>query len=122
MDIIVIHNEQDYEAALARVETLMDAEPGSAEGDELEVQSMVIEKYEEANLLVGIPDPIAFLENVMEFLGHTQTDLANLLGSRPRASELLSRSRTLTLEQIRIISRGWNIPADPLIQEYPVHS
>lgn len=118
MNIKVIHSERDYEVALGRVDQLMDAEHGSEAGDELELLTALIQLYERRAHLIGAPDPVEFLKNVMEFSGKTQKDLAELLNSRSRASELLNRKRSLTLENIRTISSNWNVPADPLIQEY----
>ena len=50
--------------------------------------------------------------------GLKQSDLANVLGSRPRASEILNRQRPLTLAMIQKISRKLHISADILIQPY----
>jgi HTH-type transcriptional regulator/antitoxin HigA len=55
--------------------------------------------------------------NALE-LGHTQTELAELLGSRSRASEVLARRRALTVEMIHKISEAWKIPADLLVRPY----
>ena len=118
MNIKVIHSEEDYEAALGRINQLMDAEYGSKAGDELELLTAHVELYERQVHQIESPDPVEFLKNVMEFAGKTQKDLADLLNSRSRASELLNRRRSLTLENIRLISRNWDVPADPLIQEY----
>lgn len=42
-----ILSEADYEKALARLEELMDARAGSPEGDELDLLSTLIERYED---------------------------------------------------------------------------
>ena len=118
MNIKVIHTEKEYKSALSRAEQLMDAEYGSAAGDELELLAALVEIYENHAYPIEAPDPVEFLKNAMEFAGKTQKDLAALLNSRSRASELLNRKRTLTLENIRTISNNWGIPTDPLIQEY----
>lgn len=118
MNIKVIKNEGDYEAALARIDKLLDAEYGTEEGDELELLSALVELYERRTHTIDAPDPVEYLKNAMEFSGKTQRDLAALLNSRSRASELLNRKRCLTLENIRVISRSWGIPAEGLIREY----
>lgn len=118
MNIKVIHTEGDYTDALVRIDQLLDAEYGSVEGDELELLTTLVELYESKVHPIEAPDPVEFLLNIMEFSGKTQKDLADLLNSRSRASELLNRKRRLTLENIRLISRSWNVPTDPLIQEY----
>ena len=48
--------------------------------------------------------------------GYTQGDLARLLGSRSRASEILAGRRGLTMEQVRRLHEAWNIPAEALIR------
>ena len=118
MNIRVIHSEKEYRAALGRIEQLLDAEYSSEAGDELELLAALVEIYENQAYPIEAPDPVDFLKNAMEFSGKTQKDLAELLNSRSRASELLNRKRSLTLENIRTISRNWGIPADPLVQEY----
>ena len=64
------------------------------------------------------PDPISAIEHVMEARGFRQKDLAALIGSQPRASEVLNRRRPLTLAMIRALSAEWNLPADLLVREY----
>ncbi len=122
MNILPITTAADYEAALERVGELMDAERNTPKGDELEVLSLVVDAYEESQFPMGDPDPINFLKDVMEFRGYAQKDLAQLLNSRPRASEVLNRQRPLTLSMIRLISQAWQVPVTPLIREYNIAS
>ena len=122
MNILPIKNIADYESALERIHELMDAEPKTPEGDELEVLALVVEAYENTHYPIDAPDPIDFLKDVMEFQGYTQKDLAQLLNSRPRASEILNRQRPLTLSMIRKISHAWQVPTGPLVCEYRLAS
>jgi HTH-type transcriptional regulator/antitoxin HigA len=122
MNILPITNTIDYEAALERVQELMDAERDTLEGAELEILTLVVEAYENTQYPIGDPDPINFLKDVMEFRGYTQRDLARLLDSRPRASEILNRQRPLTLSMIRLINQIWQVPVGPLIREYDMAS
>ena len=118
MNIRPIHSEADYVESLTRIEALMDAKPGTPEGDELDILATLVEAYEEKHFPVEAPDPVEYIKNVMEFLGVDQTAFARVLESRPRASEILNRRRPLTLKQIRQISVAWKVPADPLITDY----
>jgi HTH-type transcriptional regulator/antitoxin HigA len=118
MDIKPIKNSTDYEDTLKRVDELMDAEADTPEGDELEVLALMVDAYEETHYPIDAPDPIEYLKDIMEFKGYGQKDLAKLLNSRPRASEVLSRQRPLSLSMIRRISQAWKIPTAPLIREY----
>ncbi len=118
MNIKPIHSEADYLESLARIDVLMDAKPGTPEGDELDILATLVQAYEENHYPVKAPDPVEFIKNVMEFLGLDQAEFGRLLKSRPRASEILNRRRQLTLNQIRQITTAWKVPADPLIREY----
>ena len=120
MDIRPIRNDRDHQAALAEIERLWGAKPGTDDGDKLDVLVTLVEKYEESRWPVSEPrwDPVDVLKYAVEELGHTQAELAELLGSRSRASEILARRRVLTVEMIRRISDRWKIPANLLIKPY----
>ncbi len=118
MNIKPIHSEADYQESLARIDALMDAKPGTPEGDELDILATLVQAYEENHHPIEAPDPVEFIKNVMEFLGLDRAEFGRLLRSRPRASEILNRRRQLTLNQIRQITTAWKVPADPLIREY----
>lgn len=120
MHIRPIRNDRDQAAALQRIESLLSARPGTAEGDELDVLTTLVEAYERRHFPIDAPDPVEFIRNVMEFRELGQNELAELLGSRSRASEILARRRPLTLDQIRRISTAWDLPADSLIGAYEV--
>ncbi len=112
-----IRTEQDYDAALARVETLMEAVRTKDEDDELDVLATLIELYEDARFPMDAPDPIAAIKFRMEQMGKSQSDLAPILGSRSKVSEVLSGKRELTLKMIRALHEHLQIPADVLIRE-----
>ncbi len=113
-----IGNESEYDVALAAVDALMGAAPDTPESDRLEVLAVLIEVYEADRWPMAAPDPVAVIEHVMEARGYRQKDLARLLGSQPRASEVLRRRRALTLPMIRALSVEWSVPADLLVREY----
>lgn len=100
------------------MEQIFDAKAGTAEGDELEVLGILIDKYESENFPVDLPDPIEAIKFRMEQLGYTQNDLAKVVGLKSRASEILSGKRKLTLEMIRNLHETMKIPTDVLIQSY----
>ena len=115
-----IHDEEDYEAALAVVDSLMDAEPGTPEGDRLDVLVTLVEAYEARHWAIDAPDPIDAIRVRMEQKNLRQRDLEPMIGSRGRVSEVLARKRALTLPMIRRLSKGLDIRADVLIQEVPL--
>jgi len=111
-----IKTEVDYAAALAEIERLFDAEPGTPDGDRLEVLVTLVEAYEARLHPIPAPDPIDYLHYFLESRGLTRRDLEPYLGSRARVSEVLNRKRPLTLAMIRRLHAGLGIPADILIQ------
>lgn len=118
MDIKPIRTEADYDAALAELDELMDAEPGTPAYDKLDVLSTLVAAYEEEHYKVPLPDPIEAIEFHMERLSLTRKDLKPYIGSRGRVSEILNRKRPLTLRMIRNLEKGLGIPAAILVQEY----
>ena len=118
MEIKPIKTEADYEAALREIEVLFDVEPGTTEGDRLDVLTTLVEAYEEKHYDIPAPDPIEALNYYMESRGLTRRDLEPYVGSRARVSEVLNKKRPLTLRMIRKLHNGLDIPADVLIQNY----
>lgn len=118
MNITPIKNETDYLKALERLEVIFDAKKGTENGDELEILSILIDKYENENFPIGFPDPIEAIKFRMEQMGLKQKDLAEVVGFKSRVSEILNKKRKLTLEMIRNISLKLNIPTEVLIQDY----
>jgi HTH-type transcriptional regulator/antitoxin HigA len=118
MTIKPIKTKRDYNQALKRLDAIFDAKKGARDGDELEVLSILIEKYEDEHFPVGLPDPVEAIKFRMEQLGYTQTDLAKVVGLKSRASEILSKRRKLSLDMIRELHDKLNIPTDVLIQAY----
>ena len=110
----VIRSEADYQAALARIDELIDASAAS-EVDELETWAILVEAYERDHFPVEAPEPLDFLRFVMEQRGLTANDLAEVIGSRPRASEVLAGRRELSKDMIRRIARSWDVPSDALL-------
>ncbi|MES2654299.1 MAG: transcriptional regulator [Bacteroidota bacterium] len=118
MEIKIIKTETDYNKALERLELIFDAKPNTSEGDELAILGILIEQYENENFPVDLPDPIEAIKFRMEQMGYSQTDLANIVGFKGRASEILNRKRKLSLKMIRQLHDNLHIPTDVLIQAY----
>lgn len=117
MDIRPIRTKRDYEHALRRIETLMDARPGSDEGDELEVLATLVDVYEEKHFPVGAADPVEAILFRMDQQGLERKDLEPFIGSRHRVSEVLNRKRRLSLDMIRRLHAGLGIPIEVLVGE-----
>jgi HTH-type transcriptional regulator/antitoxin HigA len=121
MEIQPIRTDNDHRAALAEIEACWGAPEGTEQGDKLDVLLALVEIYEAKRWPIETDesfDPIDVLNYSIEELGHSQAELAGLLGSRSRASEILSRRRALTVDMIHTISEAWKIPADLLVRPY----
>lgn len=115
--IRAIRSEADYDAALARIDELMDAKLGSAEGEELDVLTDLVELYEERHQPMGYPTPVGAIQFRMEQAGLTARDLIPFIGSRSKVSEVLSGKRPLTMQMARALHANLGIPADVLLQQ-----
>lgn len=115
-----IRSDDDHRAALAEIDRLLGAAPGSADADRLEVLCVLAADYERRRQTLDAPDPIEYLTFAMRGQGRSQSDLAALLGSRSRASEVLNRRRHLTTEMIGRLVRGWSLAAGPLSAPYDI--
>lgn len=115
-----IHDDAGHAMALAEIETLMDAKPGTERGDRLDVLVTLVDAYESHAHAIDAPDPIALIEHVMEARGLSRKDIEPQIGSSGRVSEVLGRKRPLTLGMIRALHKSYRVPADALITEYPL--
>ncbi len=113
----VLKTEEEYRGALAYLETLMDAAPGSPEEEELELFGLLVEQYEDEHYPIDLPDPVDAILFRMDQEGLTRKDLIPYLGSLSKVSEVLNRKRPLSLAMIRSLHEGLGIPADVLLQE-----
>lgn len=118
MEIKLIASEEDYQEALERLELVFDAKRGTPEGDELEVLSILIDKYENEHFPIGLPDPIETIKFRMEQMDMKSKDLTKVLGFKSRVSEILNRKQKLSLEMIRKLNSSLHIPTEVLVQEY----
>jgi len=114
MNIKPIKTKKDYRETIARVEKLWDAELGTKRSDELEILTIMVEKYENDNYNILPPDPVEAIKFRMEQTGMMQKDLGEIIGEN-RASEILKKKRGLTLGMIRALHANMHIPTDSLI-------
>lgn len=113
-----VRNEEDYRAALAQIDRLINAAEDSLEFEMLEVLSVLVADYEDKHHVIEGPDPISFLEFVMESRSMTRRDLEPYIGSRSRVAEILNRKRALSMDMVRRLCKGLDLPPDVLIQQY----
>lgn len=117
MQIHPVRTEQEYRLARRRIEVLMDAAHGSADGDELDVLATLVDAYEARHYPMDAPDPLSAIEFRMDQQGMTRRDLEPLIGSRARVWEIMTGRRSLTLPMIRRLRDALGIPADLLITD-----
>ena len=116
MEIRPIKNEEDYAAALSEIEKRMDAEPGTPEGDRLDVLTTLVERYESLHFPMDLPDPVAAISFVMERRNLTPRDLIPCIGQLNRVYEVLNHKRALSLRMIRNLHERLEIPLEVLLQ------
>lgn len=115
MDISPIRTENDHLAALIEIESLMEAEAGTPEGDRLDVLVTLVEAWERKHFPMDLPDPVEAIRFRMDQLGLTPRDLEPMIGRLNRVYEVLNRTRPLTLRMIRRLHKDLGIPAESLI-------
>ena len=118
MNIHPIRTKADHREALQRIDQVWDAKPKSPEADELEILSLLVDEYEHKHIKVPEVDPVSLLLHVMDARGLSRKDMEPYIGSRARVAEVLNRVRPLSLEMIRRLAAGLNLPADLLIAGY----
>lgn len=120
----VIKSGEQHKLYLERASELMqmDLKAGSQESDELELISLLIEDYEKKHFAIDPPDPIEAIKFRMEQTGMKRSELQRILGSRSRASEILSGKRKLSLGMIRKLHDSLGVPAEILIRDYTAGS
>ena len=115
-----LKTEADYDAALAEITTYFEREPepGTPEADRFDLLALIIADYEDRHWPIEPPDAVEAIRYRMEQAGYRQADLAKLIGSRSRASEIMNRKRALTLDMAWRLNRKWHIPAEALLRPY----
>ena len=116
MKVKVIESEAEHEAALKRIESLMNTDRNRKESEEFRLLLLVVSDYEERHFPIGPPAPLDAIEFHIDRLGMAPKEVANLFGSAQRAREIRSGKKPLTLALVRKLSTALDIPADILIQ------
>jgi HTH-type transcriptional regulator/antitoxin HigA len=113
-----LRSDAEHRAALTEIERYFEREPkpGTAAADRFDLLALVIEDYERKRWPIEPPDPVDAVRWRMQTGGFTQADLGRLIGSRQRASDILSRRRRLTMQMAWKLHRAWGIPAEALIR------
>jgi len=116
----ILRTEQEYNEACEKIYSLINStenpiEPNSPEGEEMELLSLLIEKYEHDHYPIEAPNPIEAIKFRMEQMNLKQVDIAPLFGGKTRVSEVLNGKRPLNLNMITLLNRYLGIPLESLI-------
>lgn len=114
----IIKTKDQYQKYLERFENIFDCKEDTPEEIELELLGLLIDKFESENYAIPESGPIDTLKFVMEQSKLKVSDLAKILNSASRATEILKKQRKLSLNHIRRLHNEMNIPADTLIKDY----
>ena len=98
-----------------RIEELFNAKANTPDGDLLDVLVTLIEAFERKHFEITPPDPVEAIKFRMDQLGLKQSDIAEVIGGKNRASEILNRKRELTAKMMRDLHKKYNIPAQSLL-------
>ncbi len=112
-----IQSREDYEAMVALVDALVDAEPGSEDFDNLQIASDLVWGWEQKNVEIAPPDPIEAIKFRLDALDLSLRDLRPYIGSDARVSEVMTGKRELTLKMVRALHTHLGIPLESLVQE-----
>ena len=116
----ILKTEQEYNEACERIYTLINStdriiEVDSVEGEEMELLSLLIEKYEQEHYPIEAPNPIEAIKFRMDQMNLKQSDIAPLFGGKTRVSEVLNGKRPLSLKMITLLNRYLGIPLESLV-------
>ena len=117
----IIKTEKEYNEACERIYKLINSsekaiESDSSDGEEIELLSLLVEKYEQENYPIEAPTPIEAIKFRMEQMNLKQSDIAPLFGGKTRVSEVLNGKRSLTLKMITLLNRYLGIPLESLVK------
>lgn len=122
MKLKILKTKTDYEKALHRIDTIFDAKSNTEKGDEFELLSLLIDKYEEEHYPIDLPHPIEAIKFRMDQMGLKQKDLVVCFGDKSKVSDVLNLKRKLNLNYIRNLHQKLHIPLDALISDYEINN
>lgn len=115
MNIKPIKSDEDLRSAFKRLQIVFQAQEGTPEADEMEVLVTLIEAYENKHYPISPADPVEAIKFRMEQQGLTQKDLEPFIGSSGRVSEVLNHKRRLSLQMVKRLHDGLQIPYESLL-------
>jgi len=112
----VIHGARAYEKARREAEALIDRESLPPHEERyLELLVLLIERYEDEHFALPRATPLQALKELMLAKSTSQSDLADLVGSKGNASEILGGTREISKSLARKLADHFHVPADLFI-------
>lgn len=116
--IEIIKTESQYNKMLQRFEEVFMAEEGTLESKEADILSLLIKDYEDKHFKIEASNPIEAIKYRMEKQGLDRRDLAKVLGSKSRVTDIFNNHRKLSLKMVRNLHEQWHIPLETLVKKY----
>ncbi|MDD5286000.1 MAG: helix-turn-helix domain-containing protein [Desulfuromonadaceae bacterium] len=115
----IIKNETEYETALEEIGILIGNDPsvGTQEADRLELLALLVKTYEETHYPMEFPTVIEAVRFRMEQDGLKQNDLATIIGSKGRVSEMLNGKRAVSFSMAKALHKRLGIPAEIFLRD-----
>jgi HTH-type transcriptional regulator/antitoxin HigA len=111
-----IRSDRDLKQALAAIADLLRSPEGGRGEDRLEVLSTLVAEYEREHHPIAPPTAVEAILFRIDQGGMTKADLAEVMGGRSHASEVLSGKRLLSREAMRLLNVRFGIPAESLLR------
>ncbi|MEM6845235.1 MAG: DNA-binding protein [Bacteroidota bacterium] len=111
-----IRSKEELDAAFARIDELMSAQPGTSEGEELDLLSELVWAYEQRHHTIDPPNPIALLNSKLESGELSLDQLKEVLPNRSTRSQVLNKKRRISMKAaLELVDRGW-VPVESFFQ------
>ncbi|WP_339793781.1 helix-turn-helix domain-containing protein [uncultured Imperialibacter sp.] len=117
----VIKSDDQYDKYCAQLEDLLDSNQDANVSDEIDLLTLLIEKYDEENNSFDEADPVSLLRSFMEEHEIKAKDLVALLGiSKGYVSDILNYKKGLSKEVIRKLSTHFKVRQEAFNRPYPL--
>ena len=115
----IIKNRQQYEQYCRQLEYLLNQPDMTNLQDEIDLVTLLVEKYDEENNTFNESDPITLLRSFMNEQNLKQQDLVSILGiSKGYVSDILNYKKGLSKEVIRKLAEYLKLKQEAFNRHY----
>lgn len=112
-----IATEAENDRAIALAQELEHRSPQTLEeGVFLDLLITLIEKFEAENYPIPKGDPVSMMHHLMDARDLEESDLVEILGSTEKVSEILTRKRSLTVNEARKLAQFFRVETDLFLE------